>query len=95
MGLDPAAYGVRLLPLPPGAFAKNDVGFVDPTGVDHDALGVGLKKALYNHMHGIGLNQDVRMWFDMPTPKARVNKRRIAQALAAPVAKSALATQRG
>ena len=63
VGRDPAAYGVTLQPLPPVSFAKNDVGFIDPTGVDHDALGVALKKALYNYMHGIGLEEDVRSWF--------------------------------
>jgi hypothetical protein len=86
VGLDPAAYGVTLLPLNGGAaitFAKNDVGFVDPTGTDHDALGVGLKKALYNYMHGIGLEADVRQWFDFPVPKTKVARSRIARALAA------------
>lgn len=83
VGKDPAAYGVTLQPLPPGAFAKNDVGFVDPTGVDHDRLGVALKKALYNYMHGIGLEQDVRRWFDMPVPKPRVARHVIERALAA------------
>jgi hypothetical protein len=81
VGRNPQDYGVTLLPLPPGQFAKNDVGFVDPTGVDHDRLGVGLKKALYNYMHGIGLDDDVRMWFDMPTPKTKVNRQRIQRAL--------------
>ena len=37
-----------------------------------DALGVALKKAIYNFMHGIGLEQDVRRWFDVPVPKPRV-----------------------
>ncbi len=83
VGKDPAAYGVTLQPLPPGAFAKNDIGFVDPTGVDHDQLGVALKKALYNYMHGIGLEQDVRRWFDMPVPKPRVARHVIERALAA------------
>jgi hypothetical protein len=83
VGLDPAAYGVTLLPLSPGGFARNDIGFVDPTGTDHDALGVGLKKALYNYMHGIGLEADVRSWFDGPVPKAKVHRRRIEQALSA------------
>jgi len=46
VGKDPAAYGVRLLPLPPVTFAKNDVGFVDPTGTDHDTLGLALHRAL-------------------------------------------------
>ena len=83
VGQDPQAYGVTLQPLPPVSFAKNDVGFFDPTGVDHGALGIGLKKALYNFMHGIGLDADVRQWFDLPVPKTRVPRQRIARALAA------------
>jgi hypothetical protein len=82
VGRDPAAYGVTLQPLPPGRFAKNDIGFTDPTGTDHDALGAGLKKAVYNYMHGIGLEQDVRQWFDVRVPKATVPRGRIARALA-------------
>jgi hypothetical protein len=81
VGLDPAAYGVSLLPLPAGPFAKNDIGFIDPTGTDHDALGVGLKKALYNYMHGIGLDADVRTWFDFHVPKTKIAKQRIERAL--------------
>ncbi|MFN3376702.1 MAG: radical SAM protein, partial [Burkholderiaceae bacterium] len=75
-------YGITLHPLPPGGFARNDVGFTDPTGVDHDALGVGLKKAIYNYMDGIGLEEDVRMWFPYKVPKTTVARQRIAKALA-------------
>ncbi|WP_428422892.1 B12-binding domain-containing radical SAM protein [Methylibium sp.] len=82
VGLNPEAYGVTLQPLPPVSFAKNDIGFIDPTGVDHDALGVALKKALYNYMHGVGLEADVRSWFDLPVPKTRVARHRIERALA-------------
>ena len=85
VGKNPEDYGVILQPLPPVTFAKNDIGFVDPTGVDHDALGVALKKALYNFMHGIGLEEDVRSWFDFPVPKTKVQRHRIARALSAPV----------
>ncbi len=81
VGRDPAAYGVTLQPLPPGSFAKNDVGFVDPTGVDHDALGQGLKKAVYNYMHGLGLEDDVRRWFPVRVPKTRVSRQFIERAL--------------
>jgi hypothetical protein len=81
VGQAPQDYGVQLLPLPPGNFSKNDVGFFDPTGTDHSALGVGLKKAIYNYMHGIGLDDDVRVWFDQNVPKTRVNKRFVQQAL--------------
>ncbi|MBK7261833.1 MAG: radical SAM protein [Rubrivivax sp.] len=82
VGMQPERFGVTLQPLPDGGFAKNDVAFIDPTGVDHDALGAGLKKAIYNYMHGIGLDQDVRSWFDLAVPKPRVPRNRIALALA-------------
>jgi hypothetical protein len=81
VGKDPAAYGVTLRPLPLVSFAKNDVGFIDPTGVDHDVLGVALKKAIYNYMHGIGIEQDVRSWFGGKVPRTTVPRHRIAQAL--------------
>jgi hypothetical protein len=84
VGRRPADYGVRLLPLPDSPFAKNDVGFVDPTGVDHDRLGLALKKAIYNFMHGIGLDEDVRAWFEgQRVPRPTVGRNRIARALAA------------
>ena len=82
VGLDPAAYGIELVPLPPTSFAKNDVAFIDPTGVNHDLLGVGLKKAIYNFMHGVGFEEDVHKWFDMSgVPKASVGRNTIAKAL--------------
>ena len=81
VGQRPQDYGVTLLPLAPGHFAKNDIGFVDPTGTDHDTLGVALKKALYNYMHGIGLEEDVRSWFTGRVPRTTVHKHRIARAL--------------
>ena len=84
VGLDPSAYGITLKPMPDVTFAKNDIGFDDPTGVDHAALGLGLKKAIYNFMHGLGLDEDVRSWFDMsavPCPKPLVKRNFIAKAL--------------
>jgi radical SAM superfamily enzyme YgiQ (UPF0313 family) len=81
VGLRPEDYGVTLKPLPPVTFARNDVGFIDPAGVDHDRLGVALNKALYNYMHGLGLDDDVRGWFDLRVPKPRVARDFIVRAL--------------
>ncbi len=81
VGQHPEEYGVTLQPLPPVSFAKNDIGFHDPTGVDHDALGGALKKAIYNYMHGIGLEEDVRSWFPFKVPKTTVQRNRIERAL--------------
>ena len=81
VGLHPEQFGVTLKPLPQITFAKNDVQFVDPTGVDHAALGVALNKALYNYMHGLGLDEDVRGWFGTQVPKTRVPRHFIGRAL--------------
>ena len=92
VGLNPAEYGIRLTPLPappfgpsgqPLTFARNDVGFTDPTGVDHDTLGAGLKKAIYNYMHGMCQEDDVRRFFSMKVPKATVKRDFVARALGA------------
>lgn len=85
VGLYPERYGVTLKPLPAAAFARNDVGFDDPVGADHAALGRALNKALYNYMHGIGLDEDVRGWFAegrRRVPRSRVPADFVARALA-------------
>jgi hypothetical protein len=84
VGKNPEEYGVQLVPLPEITFAKNDISFIDPTCVDHDSLGQGLKKAIYNFMHGVGLEEDVRTWFesyDKKIPKTTVSKLYIGNAL--------------
>ncbi len=81
VGMHPEEYGVTLAPKPRVTFASNDISFIDPTGVDHDALGKALNKALYNYMHGIGLDRDVRSWFDKGAPRTTVNPEFVATAL--------------
>ena len=81
VGKNPEEYGVRLIPLPPVTFAKNDIGFIDPTGVDHDSLGKGLNKGLYNFMHGVGLDADIRSWFSGRVPRSKVPRDFIVRAL--------------
>jgi tRNA A37 methylthiotransferase MiaB len=71
IGQRPEVYGIRLAPARPVTFARNELPFEDPTGCDHERLGVGLRRALYNFMNGVGLDQDVRRWFDPPGKKRR------------------------
>jgi hypothetical protein len=82
VGKDPAAFGIEILPGPTPTFAHNELDFSDPTGTDHDAIGIGLNKALYNYMHGIGLDEDVRAWFDVKVPRTTVHRQFVARALA-------------
>jgi radical SAM superfamily enzyme YgiQ (UPF0313 family) len=64
IGRAPELFGIRLRAMPAPAFAKNDVAFDDPTGCDHDRFAAGLRKAVYNFMHGLGLDADPRSWFE-------------------------------
>lgn len=80
IGKNPQKYGIELKEIE-STFAKNDVEFVDPTGCDHAALYPGLKKAVYNYMLGLGLENDVREWFDFQVPKPKVNRKLISQSL--------------
>jgi radical SAM superfamily enzyme YgiQ (UPF0313 family) len=72
VGLNPDSYGITLQPPADIQFAHNDLVFEDPTGTDHDFLGSGLRKAIYNYMHGVGLDVDVREWFE---PRAEIARR--------------------
>jgi radical SAM superfamily enzyme YgiQ (UPF0313 family) len=86
IGKQPELFGIRLRKPDGGAFAKNDAAFEDPTGCDHDFFADGLRKALYNYMHGLGLDRDVRTWFrrgrGVAIPKVTVPPDLIRRALA-------------
>jgi Radical SAM superfamily len=81
IGLHPEKYGITLRSPPDITFAHNDLEFDDPVGTDHDFLGKGLRKALYSYMHGVGLDEDVRIWFEQaqPEPKPGPGGRRAAK----------------
>jgi radical SAM superfamily enzyme YgiQ (UPF0313 family) len=70
IGKNPELFGIRLRPAPT-TFARNDVAFDDPTGCDHEFFSAGLRKAVYNFMHGVGLDADPRSWFERPAPRRR------------------------
>lgn len=83
VGQHPKNYGITLLPTRPGTFARNDLPFSDPTRCDHEKYGPGLQKAIYNYMRGLGLDEDVRSWFDFSVPKSTVAKNFVRSALRA------------
>ncbi|HWB73310.1 MAG TPA: radical SAM protein, partial [Nannocystaceae bacterium] len=72
IGKDPALFGIRLRDRKPPTFANNELAFDDPTGTDHDRLGEGLRAAIYNFMHGLGLDEDVRSWFPSHKRAAKI-----------------------
>lgn len=54
-------------------FADNDVSFKDSTGIKHEKFSFGLKKSLYNFMHGIGFDFQLQEWFDFKIPKTKIS----------------------
>ncbi len=78
---DPDAFGITLLPEAEITFARNEIPFRDPVKVDHDMLGEGLRKALFNYMHGIGLDVPVQQWFPRKTPRSSIPTDYIEKAL--------------
>lgn len=72
VGVDPAAYGVVETGPQFGGFADNDRFHDDPTGADHDLFAEGLRKSLFNYMHGVGFEFPLSSWFDFKTPRPSV-----------------------
>jgi hypothetical protein len=54
------------------SFANNDVQFTDSTGIDHSIFSEGLKKSLFNFMHGIGFDMSLQEWFDFEIPQTTI-----------------------
>ncbi len=71
-GLDPARFGVERTDTITGSFANNDLPFTDRTGCDHESFSEGLKKSLYNYMHGICLDFPLQEWFGFRIPRTTV-----------------------
>jgi hypothetical protein len=53
-------------------FANNDINFRDKTGINHDKFSFGLKKSLFNYMHGICFDYNLQDWFDFKIPKTKI-----------------------
>lgn len=83
IGLHPEEFEVIRENEEPGTFANNDLIHSDPKGTDHYKFGNGLKKALFNYMHGIGFDFDLSSWFDFKVPKTTVPNNRIQKYLEA------------
>ena len=66
---------------PVGVFAKNDLVHVDHRGCEHQFFELGLNKAIYNFMYGIGTDLAIKDWFDFPVPASSVKRNYIKHAL--------------
>ncbi|AUS04272.1 B12-binding domain-containing radical SAM protein [Pseudotamlana carrageenivorans] len=67
------------------SFANNDIDFSDNTGIDHHMFSFGLKKSLFNFMHGIGFDLPLQDWFDFKIPHTTIHRDFIYDSLETPV----------
>jgi hypothetical protein len=79
IGLAPEKYGVKKAGDVTVTFADNDVEHIDDTGIDHTDYADGLKKALFNFMHQIGIEQPLHSWFEQKIPKTTIDATYIEQ----------------
>jgi|TARA_R110002110_G_scaffold139397_3_gene325942 hypothetical protein len=80
IGLNPSEYGIT--PTYQNiSFANNDIDFVDSTGIDHSKFSFGLRKSLFNYMHGIGFELPLKDWFEFKIPKTQIKPDFISQCL--------------
>lgn len=72
VGMYPEKFGVLKETNEIGTFANNDILHIDKTGTDHDKFSFGLKKSLFNFMHGICFDFQLQDWFDFKVPRTRI-----------------------
>ncbi|WP_445454405.1 B12-binding domain-containing radical SAM protein [Flavobacterium sp. 25HG05S-40] len=71
VGMFPEEFGV-IPEINPITFANNDIQFEDKTGINHDKFSFGLKKSLFNYMHGICFEYELQEWFDFKIPPTKI-----------------------
>ncbi|SIQ04983.1 B12-binding domain-containing radical SAM protein [Chryseobacterium sp. RU33C] len=72
VGMSPEDFGV--VPVKQEIlFANNDIDFKDKTGIDHNKFSFGLKKSLFNYMHGINFELPLQEWFDFKIPRTTIH----------------------
>jgi len=72
VGMSPEDFGV--VPVKQEIhFANNDIDFKDKTGIDHNKFSFGLKKSLFNYMHGVNFEMSLQEWFDFKIPRTNIH----------------------
>lgn len=84
VGMEPEAYGV-IPQKQPITFANNDIDFKDKTGIDHNQFSFGLKKSLFNYLHGTCFEFPLQEWFDFKIPTTTIAKDFISNCINQPV----------
>lgn len=72
VGFAPEAFDVQRIGPEFGGFADNDLYHDDPTGANHGFFSEGLRKSLFNYMHGVGFEIPLAKWFNSKVPPTTI-----------------------
>ncbi len=81
VGMFPEKFKVKKLNESEGSFANNDLLFEDPVNCKHEDFSEGLKKSLFNYMHGVCFDFPLQEWFDFKVRSTTIPKSYIKKAL--------------
>jgi hypothetical protein len=72
VGIHPEKFGVKKKPklLAPSPITTS---IILTTGIDHNKFSFGLKKSLFNFMHGICFDYELQEWFEFKIPKTKIS----------------------
>lgn len=73
VGIEPEKFSVVKESDIVGSFANNDIVHIDKSGANHDKFSYGLKKSLFNYMHGICFDYQLQEWFDFKVPRTKID----------------------
>lgn len=72
IGLNPEAFDVIHVAGNVPTFTNNDMVHQEKSGAVHDKFSFGLRKSLYNYMHGLCFDFSLQEWFDFKIPRTKV-----------------------
>lgn len=81
VGLHPEQFDVINLTKILGSFANNDLVHKEKSGLVHDKFSFGLRKSLFNYMHGQCFDFPLQEWFDFKVPATKIAHDYIASVL--------------
>ncbi|OFX57517.1 MAG: radical SAM protein [Bacteroidetes bacterium GWB2_41_8] len=72
VGQYPDKFRIKIENEKPGSFANNDLIFSDATRINHEQFSEGLRKSLFNYMHGICFDFPLQDWFGFKVPRTTI-----------------------
>ncbi|GAA4454636.1 B12-binding domain-containing radical SAM protein [Rurimicrobium arvi] len=81
-GMEPERFGVKRITQTAGTFANNEVAYEDPSGTKHELFSEGLRKSLFNYMHGMCFDFPLQEWFDFKIPATQIPRTHLEKELA-------------